>query len=295
MLPVATTRITKILEDAGISFEILYIDDGSRDESWKVICTLAEHNPHVRGLSLSRNFGKEAAICAGLDRAQGDCCLVMDCDLQHPPEYIPDMVRSWREEDYDVVRGVKRERQSESALNRAFARTFYRMLHALGGVDLQDASDFVLMDRKVVDAWKQLPERQPFFRAMSDWVGFHKKEFEFDVADRTIGESHWSFKQLANLAVHSLTAYSYVPLQLSTMLGGGLGVLSVILVLIALIRQISGLYCGTFWIGALVSFGFACVLVCMGILGIYAGKTYEEAKGRPRYLIGRAVNIKENR
>ena len=170
--------IYKILSDEKIECEIMFVDDGSKDKTWELISRLAEENPSVRGLKFSRNFGKEGAIFAGLKACEGDCAVVIDCDLQHPPELIPEMVNLW-EQGYEVVEAVKASRGKESLIYKTFAKGFYRLMKNSADVNLDRASDYKLMDRKVIDALNEMPERLTFFRALSSWVGFKTTQLEF--------------------------------------------------------------------------------------------------------------------
>lgn len=183
----------------------------------------------MTALRLSRNFGKEAALCAGLENAGGDAVVVMDADLQHPPEYIPEMVRLWQEEGYDVVEGVKEDRGKESFGAKLSALLFYRTFRKTTGIDISRASDFKLLDRKTVEAWKTLPEKSTFFRGLSAWVGFRRYALPFKVAPRAGGETKWTFRSLLRLAVNSITAYTAAPLLVVFWLGVLMGIGAVVM------------------------------------------------------------------
>ncbi len=205
MISVAADTICGIMEGENIDCELLFVDDGSRDKTWAEICAAAEKHPQVVGLHFSRNFGKEAAMFAGLEKAKGDCCVVIDCDLQHPPEKIVEMYRLW-EQGYEVVEGIKEDRGEESGLHRFAANTFYRLISWATGMDMSDASDFKLLDRKVVDTLNSMPERNVFFRALSYWVGFKKTSVSYCVRERTAGESKWSTKSLKEYALTNISS-----------------------------------------------------------------------------------------
>ena len=204
--------VDQILQNAGIEHKFLLVDDGSRDHSWQEMCRLADDKPQVSIIRLSRNFGKEYALCAALENVAGDAAVVMDSDLQHPPELIPEMVRLWQEEGYDVVEGVKADRGKESLGGKIAALTFYKLFKSSTKIDIGVASDFKLMDRNALDAWKQMPERNTFFRGLSAWVGFKRYALPFEVAPRAGGETKWTLKSLIRLAINSITSYTAAPL-----------------------------------------------------------------------------------
>ena len=281
--------IQAILFNHNIAYQFVLIDDGSHDETWQVLQKLAHNLPGIKALKLSRNFGKEAALCAGLEAADGDASLVMDADLQHPPVLIPEMVRLWQE-GYDVVEGVKSERGSESALYRLGARLFYNTFNRLSGFDLRAASDFKLMDRKVVDAWRRLPEKDTFFRGMSAWVGFNRYRLDFVVDKRIAGNSKWSPLKLGKLFVSAITAFSSLPLQVITFLGGLFFVGSLFLALQTLYMKYFGIaYTGFTTVILLQLIIGSSLMLSLGIIGTYLARIYDEVKNRPRYLISAEI------
>lgn len=273
-------------------FEFVLVDDGSRDDSFAQMELAAERLPCARLLSLSRNFGKEAALSAGLSVASGEACIVMDSDLQHPPELIPQMIRLWREQGYEVVECVKEHRGREGRAYRLFARLFYSAFHKLGGFDLQGASDFKLMDRKVVDAWKTMTEHATFFRGMSAWVGFKRTSIPFRVPERAGGESKWSFRRLVGLAVGAITSFSALPLQLVTVAGVIFLICAVVLSVQTLVMKVLGHAAGGFTtvILLLLIIG-SLIMISLGIIGTYIARIYDEVKCRPRYIVSREVNM----
>ena len=198
-VPAAARETAAVLRRARIPYELVFVDDGSKDGTWDAIRAASREDACIRGLSFSRNFGKEAAILAGLEAARGDCCAVMDCDLQHPPEKLPEMYRLWQE-GWEVVNGVKTDRGRESGFHRLGAGIFNRLLSRAVGMDMTRASDFKLLDRRVVQALLSLPERGTFFRALAPWTGFRETELEFRVEERRTGKSHWSLLALARYA-----------------------------------------------------------------------------------------------
>ncbi|NLJ97424.1 MAG: glycosyltransferase [Clostridiales bacterium] len=282
--------IEKILIDNKIVYEFILVDDGSKDNTWNELKSLSKENEHITIIRLSRNFGKESALCAGLEYAKGDMVLVMDADLQHPPEIIPSMVNAWLNEGYDVVDGVKHSRGKENIIYRGCAKFFYYLIYKSTDVHLGRASDYKLLDRKVVEAWKELPERTIFFRGMSAWVGFERKEIEFDVADRIDGKSKWSITRLIRLAINAITSYTSVPLHFITFLGFIMFIIALILGVQTLFMKLSGKASDGFTtvILLLLIIGSA-IMTSLGIIGIYLTKIYKEVKARPRYLVSDCI------
>ena len=285
MISVAADTICGIMEGENIDCELLFVDDGSRDKTWAEICAAAEKPPQVVGLHFSRNFGKEAAMFAGLEKAKGDCCVVIDCDLQHPPEKIVEMYRLW-EQGYEVVEGIKEDRGEESGLHRFAANTFYRLISWATGMNMSDASDFKLLDRKVVDTLNSMPERNVFFRALSYWVGFKKTSVSYCVRERTAGESKWSTKSLIKYALTNISSFSSAPLHIVTVLGAVTLVCAVVFGIIALVQKFSGAALGGFTtVILLLLFIGSVIMISLGIIGYYIARIYDEIKGRPRYII----------
>ena len=285
----AAERIGEVIRAVGMDYELVFVNDGSRDGTWRQITDLSREDSHVVGVNFSRNFGKEAAIMAGLAQAKGDCCAVMDCDLQHPPETLKQMIRCWQD-GYEVVEGVKRSRGEESALHRLAAGTFYRMMSNATRVDMSRASDFKLMDRKAVNAILSLPEKNAFFRALSAWVGFRTTSVEFDVQEREAGTSKWNSRSLARYAVRNITSFSSAPLQLITVCGSIVLLLAFILGIQTLVRYFSGTAVEGFTTVILLILLIGSVLMLsLGLIGYYLAQIYNELKNRPRYLISEIV------
>ncbi len=285
VIPITAKTVAEIMDGADIPFEILFVDDGSKDRTWECICRESQKDGRIVGLHFSRNFGKEAAMFAGLEKAAGDCCVVIDCDLQHPPEKIVDMYRLWQQ-GYEVVEGIKESRGEEKASYGFAANAFYRLISKATGMDMSNASDFNLLARKVVDALNQMPERNAFFRALSYWVGFKKTEVSYCVRERAAGESKWSTKSLIKYALTNITSFSSAPLQLVTIMGVIMLILSVVLGTIALVQKINGQALGGFTTVILIQLlSGSAVMISIGIIGYYISKIYEEIKGRPRYII----------
>ena len=287
MIAKATARMAEILQPEKIDYELLFIDDGSRDGTWAQINEAAEKDSHVVGVHFSRNFGKEAAMFAGLEQAKGDCCVVIDCDLQHPPEKIVEMYRLW-EQGYEVVEGIKEDRGEESGLHKFAANSFYGLISKATGMDMSSSSDFKLLDRKVVDTLNSLPERNVFFRALSFWVGYKKTSVSYCVQERTEGVSKWSTKSLIKYALTNISSFSSAPLHIVTVLGFIMLAVAFVLGIIALVQKISGVALGGFTtVILLLLFPASVIMISLGIIGYYIARIYDEIKGRPRYIISR--------
>ena len=285
MVPVAARTVHEILAAEGIDHELLFVDDGSRDATWQRIREAATSVPAVRGVHFSRNFGKEAAIFAGLNEAKGDCVAVIDCDLQHPPEKLVEMYRLW-EQGFEVIEGVKSDRGKESIMHRFAAKTFYAIISRATGIDMSRASDFKLLDRKAVNVILTMREKRAFFRALSSWVGFRTTEVSYEVRERTAGESKWSTWSLMKYAVSNITAFTAMPLHLVTVFGVITLLISVVLGIIALVQKIAGTALGGFTtVIILLLFLGSLIMISLGIIGYYVGNIYEEIKDRPRYII----------
>lgn len=267
------------------AYEILVIDDGSEDDTWTVVDGLRQDFPALRALRFSRNFGKESAILAGLRNANGRCAILMDSDLQHPPAVFPEMIRLWLE-GYEIVEGVKSDRGKESRLSKLNAKIFYKLFKRYSGLDLNNASDFKLLDRKVLDTWKDLNEQDPFFRGMAAWVGFKRTSVEFEVQDREHGTSKWSFFQLMRLSVNAITGFSAKPLLISAMLGAFFVLLFLIVAIQTLVNYLSGHAVEGFTTVILLQlFIGGLILLSLGMIGLYLARIFNETKRRPSYII----------
>ena len=283
-----TARVVQlVMEKAQIPYELIFVSDGSKDATFSKVAELALADSRIRGLEFSRNFGKEAAMFAGLSAARGGCAVVMDCDLQHPPKTIVEMYRQW-EQGYEIVEGVKNSRGDESVFKKLFAKGFYKIISALTGFDMENASDFKLLDKKVISVLLDMPERKTFFRAMSFWVGFKTTQVRYDVAQRAYGNTKWSFFKLLRYAISNIVSFSTKPLAIVS----GMGVVSVgvgiIMGVQTLIRWLGGRSVEGFTtvILLLLLLGGA-ILVGLGIIGGYIAAIYQEVKHRPRYIVRR--------
>ena len=278
-------KLGKILSEAEIPYELIFVDDGSKDHTWQAIGLAHSLDAHVRGLRFSRNFGKEAAIFAGLAAAEGDCCAVIDCDLQHPPEVIPQMWEKWQQ-GAEIVEGIKSDRGRESLGYKLSAGLFYKIMSKLIKMDMNASSDFKLLDRKVVRVLLELPERNTFFRALTFWAGFQTETVEYEVQERQYGQSKWSFWSLMKYAITNATSFSTLPLQLVTIMGMISIFFSVVLAIQTLVRYIMGTAVEGFTtviLLILIIGGF--LMLSLGIIGHYIARIYEEVKGRPKYII----------
>jgi polyisoprenyl-phosphate glycosyltransferase len=276
-------RLREVL--TGERFELVLVDDGSTDDSWRRIAGHGRFDRRIRGVQLSRNFGKEQAVLAGLEHAAGEAVVVIDADLQHPPAAIPGMLELWRAGAH-VVEAVKRNRTGQPVGNRLAARLFNATFTRLTTVDLVNATDFRLLSRTAVDALLSLPEHASFFRGTSSWIGFRRAVVEVDIDQREGGASRWTARSLFRLAVNGLTSFTSAPLHVVTLAGLGFAAFSVVLGTQTLIRWMRGdsvagfptvilllLVMGTF------------VLLGLGVIGEYLARIHEEVRGRPRYLV----------
>ena len=278
------------LKASGMGYELVLVDDGSPDDSWAAINAEAKADPNIRALRLSRNFGKESALCAGLEHARGDAVIVMDADGQHPPSLIPEMLSRWQSSGADIVEAVKARRGSESMANKLGALLFYQLLNKLSGFHFKGASDFKLMNRKAVDAWLQMPERNVFFRGMTVWMGFKTVQVPFEVVPRSAGQSAWSAFKRLKLALVGITAFSSFPLHFVTLAGGIFLIVSVVLGAQTLYLKLAGRAVSGFATVILLELVIGSLLmISLGVIGEYLARIYEEVKRRPRYVVAEAI------
>ena len=278
-------QLDEVLSAADIDYEVVFVDDGSKDATYANIQLTASRDQRVRGLRFSRNFGKEAAIFAGLAAARGDCCAVMDGDLQHPPETLVEMFVLWQQGN-QIVEGVKAERQDEAAATGLFARLFYKIICKLTGFDMGASSDYKLLDRRVVDILLKLPERSTFFRGLTYWTGFPMAKVEYHVAPRLHGKSKWSFSGLVKYAISNITNFSSAPLSLITGTGMVMCLIGLVLMIQTLVRYLNHTAVEGFTtviLLQLITIGL--VLMALGVIGHYIAKIYDEVKQRPRYVV----------
>lgn len=287
-------RLTKVLVENDLNYEIVMINDGSRDQTLKLAISLAQHDKRIKIISFSRNFGHQIAISAGIDKASGEAVVIIDADLQDPPEVLNSMIEKWKE-GYHVVYGVRKKREGESYFKRFSAAVFYRLLRKMTSIDIPvDTGDFRLMDRKVVEQLKRMPERSRFVRGMVSWVGYRQCKLEYIRGKRFAGKTKYPFKRMLKFSIDGMLSFSLTPLKLSSAFGFLCAVISFLFITYGLVikfifpeRAITG------WASTFVAVLFlgGVQLICVGILGEYIGRIYEEIKGRPLYIIDEEINF----
>ena len=267
-------------------YEIIVIDDGSRDRTFDRIQEMSTENRNIRGIRFTRNFGKEAAIQAGICKARGDAVIIMDADLQHPPSLISTLLYHWRTEGYDVVEAIKSYRGQRNVWQQIRSKWFNWFMRRMTGLQMQGASDYKLLDRKVVEQLLEISERNRFFRGLVTWTGFRTKQITFQVEERVGGETKWSFISLIKLGISAATSFSNIPLQIVTGLGVFTLIFSVILGIQTFYKQLSGQAISGFATVIILNLLMNSILmICMGIIGIYVGHIYTESKRRPFYIV----------
>jgi len=282
------TRLANLAnETKGYDFEFLFVNDGSKDKTLTIIKDYAEKDSRVSYINLSRNFGKEIGMIAGLDHVTGDATVIIDADLQDPPELIPEMIELW-EQGYDDVYAKRKSRDGETWFKKFTSRMYYKTLQSLTNIPIQkDTGDFRLLDRRVVEALKQFRESQRNTKAMFSWVGFHKKEILYDRDPRAAGETHWNYFKLAELAIDGITSFTTAPLRISTIIGLFVSVVAFIYLVVVIFQtilfgnELAG-YPSTL---AVILFLGGVQLLSLGIIGEYVGRIFNETKVRPLYLV----------
>jgi glycosyltransferase involved in cell wall biosynthesis len=290
-------HIGRVLEDVRTAmdktdarYELILVDDGSPDGSWQALQALSDKFPMMRAARLSRNFGKELALCAGLDMARGDAVIVMDADGQHPPSLLPEIIKTWHETGVDIVEGTKIDRGEETFFSKSAATLFYFLWNKLSGFEMRGASDYKLLNRRAVDAYLQMDERNVFFRGMTAWLGFERAHIPFEVAARAGGNSNWSILNRVRLALTGISGFSSLPLQLVTFAGVIFLLFSIGFGGYTLLVQLTGHSVSGFATVILLLLIIGSLLmISLGIIGIYLARIYDEIKHRPRYVISQSI------
>lgn len=295
VIPELYRRITGVMDEIGTSWELVCINDGSQDRSVEMLLDLRRTDPRVKLVDFSRNFGHQLAITAGLDYAEGNAVVIIDADLQDPPEVIAEMLAHWQE-GYEVVYAVRADRQGESFFKLWTANAFYRLLRSITDVDIPlDAGDFRLMDRKVVQTMRSLGENHRFMRGLSSWVGYKQIGVEYRRAERFAGETKYPLRKMLRLTTDAITSFSYVPLRMATWFGFSLALISLVGIAITVGLRLSGnnAFYGQATTLVAVLFLGGIQLIFLGILGEYLGRIYDEVKGRPLYIVARAHGFED--
>lgn len=291
-LPELYRRLSETLGALDLTYEILFVDDASRDGSTEIIARQAAADPHVRSLRFSRNFGHQTAITAGMQLASGELIVLMDGDLQDPPEILPQLIEKQRDEGWDVIYAIRRRRK-ENLFYRTAYSTFYRILKRMSYIDIPlDSGDFCMMRRRVVDAINALPERNRFVRGLRSWVGFSQTGMEYERAARAAGEAKYNFRRLLRLAMDGIISFSYTPLKMATAMGLGVALVGFLYAVVTIIRRIFGGLADipgwtTLVVAVLILGGLQMML--LGAIGEYIGRIFEETKSRPQFIVERYV------
>lgn len=289
-------RLKKVMDSTGENYEIIFINDGSRDKTARIITEICLSDPNIKLIDFSRNFGHQVAITAGMDFTSGEAIVVIDADLQDPPELIPKMLEKWRE-GFDVVYGKRLERKGESLFKLATASMFYRFLHSMTDVDIPvDTGDFRLIDRKVCDALKLISERNRYVRGIISWLGFRQTGLEYNRDKRFAGETKYPLRKMLKFAFDAIASFSYKPLKLASYAGSFVSLISFLYLLVVIYQRLFTNTTQPGWASTLaVSLFFnGIVLLILGIIGGYIGRIYDEVKGRPLYIIREMKNLKKD-
>lgn len=297
VLPRLDERLAQLLEKLGVSCEVVFVDDGSKDRSMELLRAMVAREPRYRALSFSRNFGHQRAITCGMDATRGKAVVVMDADLQDPPEVILEMLAKWRE-GYDVVYGRRRSREGETWFKLVTAKIFYRLFAAMIPIEVPlDAGDFRLMSRRVIVAMHELRETHRFVRGLVSWVGFKQTAVEYDRAARAAGETKYPLRKMIAFAFDGIASFSILPLRLATYMGVLVGAASVLYAISAVIAHFGFNATVPGWTTTVVLMSAlsSVQLIVIGVLGEYVGRIYEEVKGRPLYIVGERVRHRKAR
>ncbi len=289
-------RLRQVMEASGETYEIVFINDGSRDKTAEMLHAVCLEDSRVKLIDFSRNFGHQTAITAGMDFAGGRCMVIIDGDLQDPPELIPDMIAKWRA-GFDIVYGKRTSREGDSFFKKTTAMAFYRLLRAVTDVDIPvDTGDFRLIDRSVADALKQLPERNRYVRGLMSWVGFKQTALEFERSERFAGTTKYPLKKMLKLAMDGIMSFSFKPLKIATWLGSFISAASFIYLITVLLQHLirpETTQPGWASLIAAILFFNGITLLILGIIGEYIGRIYDEVKNRPLYIVRETLNLSE--
>ncbi|ERI93072.1 glycosyltransferase, group 2 family protein [Clostridiales bacterium oral taxon 876 str. F0540] len=290
-------RLSNVVTDNGLNYELIFVNDGSTDKTLELLSKIAEKDPHVKVVSFSRNFGHQIAVTAGLDKAKGDAVVIIDADLQDPPELIPDMIKLW-EQGYDVVYGKRKKRDGESWFKLTSAKMFYRFLDKMSTVKIPvDTGDFRLVDKKVIDALKKMPEHNRFLRGMCSWVGYKQIALEYERKERFAGETKYPLKKMLKFALDGIFSFSVKPLKLAEYLGSIAILTTLAIIFYSIVSSVIGLRSIALgWTLSLtfITFFGGIQLLSIGIVGEYIARIYDESKERPLYIIDKEINLEDN-
>lgn len=289
-------RLKLVMDSADDSYELIFVNDGSKDRTVEIVSMICDFDPNVRLINFSRNFGHQIAISAGMDYAKGDAIVVIDADLQDPPEVIIDMIAKWKE-GFEVVYGKRLKRKGETAFKKLTAKIFYRILRGLTNVDIPvDTGDFRLIDRKVCDVLRGLKEKNRFVRGLVSWIGFRQTMVEYEREERYAGETKYPLKKMIAFAIDGITSFSYKPLKIATYIGFALSVTSFLYLIVVIFQRLftGSTIAGWASIVAVNLFFNGIILMLLGIIGEYIGRIYDESKNRPLYIVREVQGYPEN-
>ena len=289
-------RLTAVMQSMGETYELIFVNDGSRDRTAHIIAGVIETDPNVRLIDFTRNFGHMAAITAGMEYAKGNAILIIDADLQDPPEVFPHMAELWKQ-GYDVVHGKRKKREGETFFKKVSAKGFYRLINSMTPIEMPtDTGEFRLMDRKVCDAVNRLGEKNRYIRGLVSWVGFKQTAYEYVRVSRFAGETKYPIKKMISFAMDAITAFSYKPLKLATSIGFVISVCSFVYMLFVLWQAIFTDSTVTGWASTmgLILFTQGIVLMILGLMGEYIGRIFEEIKNRPVYIVREVLGDRDN-
>ena len=290
VLTLSYPRLKKVMDQLG-SYELIFVDDGSRDDTLPLLKQIAKEDKNVKVISFSRNFGHQEAVSAGMAKSSGDAVIIIDCDLQDPPEVIPQMIEKWKS-GADIVYGQRTKRKGESVFKKLTAWIYYKVIRALGGQYIPpNTGDFRLIDRRVCDVLNSMPERNRFLRGMSAWSGFKSEPVEFERDERAAGETKYSLKKMLKLAGDGAVSFSNKPLKAPLILGIFFGFVSFTYLIVAIVLCALGIMAIMHVLFAAVFLLISAMFLCLGIFGLYLGRIYDESKQRPIYIIDEQINF----